>query len=198
MNRVVYSAMPIYKIQRAKDGDILRKIEIEKMMDGAPSGRSMTKPLIAFLWIFGKRVSEVITLKRKHIFIEEGRLNVRFFILKQGSKGKGERSRTFMSLDHPFVPTILDHIEEFEPDEYIFPGNQKGHISRQHAWNLLKEVDEGICPHWFRHSLATRMAEKGATEDELMDWFDWMSSSTAHDYVERSGNISERFAERDW
>lgn len=192
------SRLPEYKIQRAKDGDILRKMEIENLIEKAPRDRVMTKPLMAFLWTFGKRITEVITLKRKHIFVEDGKLNVRFFVLKQGGKGSGARHRSFMTLNHPFVPIIVEYIQRFEPNDYIFPGDQNGHISRQHAWNLLKEVDEDICPHWFRHSLATRMAEKGATEDELMDWFDWMSSETAHDYVERSGTLSKKFAERDW
>jgi len=190
--------MPEYKISRAKEGEILTADEVQQLIKNIPKKRKLTKPLISFLWIFGKRISEIIKLKKKHIFIEEGRVNVRFFVLKQGGEGRGDRHRSMISKDHPLAQNIIEHIEKFGPNDYIFPGNQEGHISRQHADNLLKEVDENICAHWFRHSVATRMAEKGATEDELMDWFDWMSAETAHSYVERAGRLSERFADREW
>jgi len=50
--------------------------------------------------------------------------------------------------------------------------------------------------HLFRESLATKMAEHGATEEELMHWFDWDRVDTAHEYVKRGTKLTEKWAER--
>jgi hypothetical protein len=42
------------------------------------------------------------------------------------------------------------------------------------------------------------MAEKGATEEDLMHWFDWDRVDTAHEYVKRGTKLTEKYSERTW
>jgi hypothetical protein len=42
------------------------------------------------------------------------------------------------------------------------------------------------------------MAEMGATEEELMHWFDWSDPRVAHEYVKRGTKLIEKWADRTW
>lgn len=61
---------------------------------------------------------------------------------------------------------------------------------------FLKKVYPFVWWHLFRESLATQMAEKGATEEELMHWFDWDRVDIAHEYVKRGSKLTEKWSER--
>jgi len=45
-------------------------------------------------------------------------------------------------------------------------------MSREQAYKIFKAINPKCWLHLFRHSVATEMAERGATEEELMSWFD--------------------------
>jgi len=42
------------------------------------------------------------------------------------------------------------------------------------------------------------MAEREATEEELMNWFDWERPDTAHSYVKGGIKLTEKWSERTW
>jgi len=42
------------------------------------------------------------------------------------------------------------------------------------------------------------MAEEGATEEELMHWFDWETPNSPHKYVKRGTRLTEKWSERVW
>ena len=52
------------------------------------------KCLIALLWLFGKRISEVLRLKRKDLWFDEHFLYVRFSILKKKGEYKAVKKIT--------------------------------------------------------------------------------------------------------
>ena len=52
--------------------------------------------------------------------------------------------------------------------------------------------------HLFWTSVAAEMAERGATEEELMAWFDWDRYDTAHGYVKGGPKLTEKWAKRTW
>lgn len=129
---------------------------------------------------------------------------------------------------HPYVKYITDWVKDLSSDSYLFSGNSQkktrkvrrkwfnsktgeevkkvyvyedlteGHMSRVRAWKIIKSLNDKAWIHLFRRSLATQMAELGATEDELMSWFDWDSPLTAHKYVKRGTKLTEKWSRRMW
>lgn len=82
--------------------------------------------------------------------------------------------------------------------EYVYVDEEGGHMSREVAWKIVKSLNPDAWVHLFRRSLATQMAERGATVSELMAWFDRESAQTAMNYVARSGRLTEKWTERTW
>jgi len=214
--------MPKILVERK---DILRKPEIDEMLSKADD---RLKCIIALLWIFGKRINEILRLKKEDIWTDQNFLYVRFQVSKKRSWKKTPIPETYVKkirLEHPYVPYILNWISHVKSG-FIFPGrsqarkvrvrtkykNRKGdevigeyeyireggHLTRQRVYQLLKEINPNAWLHLFRESLATYMAERGATEEELMHWFDWSDIRTAHKYVKRGTRLIEKWAEREW
>lgn len=185
----------------------------------------MTECLIALLWIFGRRIMEILMLKRKHVRIEGDSLVVQFRTLKRRKADPKELYEKAITLSHPYVPYILEYIETIKnPDAYLFPGHSKprkfvskaklpktgelktysyvrteeGFMSPQKAWKILKFLNPESYCHLFRHTLATMIARKGYNEDQLMAWFDWSTSQVAHGYVAKGKKMVEDLSTRTW
>lgn len=180
--------------------------------------------LISLLWLFGKRITETLRLKRRDIWTDEKYLYVRFFVLKKKSRKAlplPVRKTKRITLDNPYVKYVLQYIETItNKDEWLFPGrtrtrkikvhnkeynkdyfyeqNDVGRMSAEHTWRILKGLSKAVWLHLFRSSLATTMAELGATEDELMNWFDWDRPETAHGYVKGGPRLTEKWSKRKW
>jgi site-specific recombinase XerD len=176
--------------------DIVRTPEGKLLMIKARDPR--VKYLLAMLIGYGKRVSEVLALDRSDLHVsEDGFIVVRFKILKSRPKSGIMKIRTKrLSLDHWCARPIIQYVQYIE-DGYLLPSYGKtGHITRQMARHWLKALDKDVWPHLFRHSLATMMAENGATAFELKAYFDWDDIRTAQRYVLETEALSEKWAER--
>jgi len=210
--------MPKIKVKR---DDILRKPEIDTMLKKAESvyNGQRLQCVIALAWLFGKRINEICRLKRKDIWWDNQFLYVRFHVSKKRERKEQPVPKPFLKrirLDHPYVHYILDYVKKFEKG-YIFPGYgggyvkqvkdkkygktyeyvvEGGHITPERLRQQLKQVNPKAWWHLFRESLATYMAENGATEEELMHWFDWDRFETAHKYVKRGVKLTEKWSER--
>jgi len=250
--------MPIVKVKRE---DILREDEFREMLSkledkdtiigeyettlhGEPVVQKFhikckqTQCLLCLLWIFGKRIQEILLLRRKDLYVEDGFLFVDFIVLKKKKrKSVRERYTKRITLEHPYTHYITDHMSSInDPNAYIFPGgsrprkfvskvnvyeystdekgnvrrklkdtkiyqyerSERGFMSSQLAWKIIKFLNPNVYPHLFRHSLATRMAKHSFTEDQLMSWFDWDSPKIAHEYVERGPRLTEQASRRTW
>jgi len=173
---------------------IMRKPELDYMMGKADP---TMKALMAMLWLFGKRISEVINVRREDVWIEGDKLYVAFWVLKKKSRkdpGDVEQFVKSMSVRHPYMKPLVDYINSLptERNTLLFP------FDRHKAYRMLKKINPRAFLHLFRTSLATRMAELGATEYELMHWFDWDRSSTAGRYVKRTAKLAERWTRREF
>jgi integrase len=214
--------MPIIKTKRE---DILRNFEIDRMLTKAdkgivkylpielqPNSMDMTirfnparvKCLIALLWLFGKRITEYLWLKRKDLWVERNYLYVRFTVQKKRKRGAQpikERYLKRITLENPYAEFVIQYIEGIaDPEAFLFPSDRSayGYTSRNHAYRILKGLDRDAWCHLFRESLATKMAEEGATEEELMHWFDWDNPQSAHKYVKKGTKLTEKWAKRTW
>jgi len=189
----------------------------------------MIKALVCILYLFGKRITEVLGLKRKDLWTKYGYLYVAFNILKKKSRTelampKRKVKRVSVKAQHIFVSPIIDYVKGLTDMEMpLFPGRsyphtriirvkdketgeikkeyryefkREGLMSRVHAYKVLKGLNIEAYPHWFRHSLATELAELGFTPHELKDWFDWSKYETAVHYVEGMPSMTERISKR--
>jgi len=199
--------MPQYKFRR---DDIVRTTELDSflnnltMVDWLGLDGIGWKALGALHWVFGKRVSEIVCLKGDEIYIDDGDLCVRFFVLKKRQKNTSPiatRNIKRISVQHKYVDPIVRHWSRYQGKHgFIFPSNntKTGHIHRQRVWDVFKKVNPKISSHIFRHSLATLMAENGASILELKDWFDWEKIEQATNYVQRAGRISDKLSRREY
>lgn len=214
--------MPIIKTKRE---DVLRSIEVDRILEGAAKGLVHYRPirvepnsvdmilrfeparikcLVALLWLFGKRITENLRLKRKDFRVAHKYLYVHYYILKKKhrqAQAIPERKLKRITLENRYTRYILDYVESIrEPDAYIFASNRSttGYMSRNHAYRILKGLDPKCWLHLFRHSVATEMAERGATEEELMAWFDWDRYDTAHGYVKGGPKLTAKWSKRKW
>lgn len=210
---------------RTKRTDILRKPDIDSMMQKA---EPRLQCIIALAWLFGKRINEILRLRKQDVWVEGDYLFAKFQVSKKKTRFELAIPQPYLKkirVDHPYTKPIREWITQIT-NGYLFPtstlpsevtvktkyrdktGQEKigtyhyatdgGHLSRVRAWQLLKQVDANAWPHLFRESLATHMAENGASEEELMHWFDWDDIRTAHKYVKHGTKLTEKWSERKW
>lgn len=237
--------MPLIKTKR---DDIIREKELQRLLDECErdtvDGKkvvnygknlfqikfipTMIQCLIALMWLFGKRITETLRLKRKDIWVDEEWLYVRFRVLKKRSR-KSEPIPVLrlkkITLDNPYVPYVTRYINTITNDDaWLFPGRKRkrefdvpwtnpetnevivyhyvdedvGRMGKEHAWRIMKGLSKSVWNHLFRTSLATTMAEFEATEEHLMNWFDWDKYETAHGYVKAGPRLTEKWSKRKW
>lgn len=191
--------------------DIIRPIEAKVLlkMAGIQKGPILGpyfQAVLGFHIGYGKRVSEIIALRRAEVRIEEDFINTRFLILKRESESgilpyrwkKLIRSHYTCEYIEPWVESRPS------PGSYVFPAlrsrslDSPGHVSRQCIWSWMKDLDPNIWPHLFRHSLATQMGEEGATAYELKAYFDWASIRTSERYVRETPIIRDKWTRREF
>ncbi len=158
--------------------------------------------LMAMLYGYGKRITEVVTLRRAELQYTDKGIMARFHILKHRPKSgiipfKWKR----LAWDHWLTPYIKHYVEGLDHiylgRGYLFPGRgASGHLTRQGALWILKQYSEDIWPHLFRHSLAVQMAEAGAGIPDLVAYFDWKDDSTPLLYIRTYGEAMDILADR--
>jgi len=80
---------------------------------------------------------------------------------------------------------------------YEYEIKETGIMSRQRAYKIIKALNPDIYPHWFRHSLATQLAEEGIDPWQLMSWFDWDRFATAKRYISGTGAMTRDISNRE-
>lgn len=198
--------MPVYKYHRE---DIIRPSELDQILQKAGSLEKFGLPgvawqaLVSILWLYGKRVSEVVSLKTQAVRVNDEYLAILFNVLKKKGRKDPGVLRPFtkrVTMENIYTNFVITWWEINTGETFLFPRPQTkmGHIYRQYAHLALKEISPRISSHLFRHSLATQMAEQGATAYELVNWFDWDRTDTALEYVRRSGAMTKRLSDRTW
>jgi integrase len=215
------------KIKTVRD-DILRTHEImETIKRAKEAGPPWLPCALSLAIIFGKRVNEVMSLTKEQIIFDEHFLIVRFRVGKK-REGQQPIPTFFIKRKtrlNPLIPYIREYTDNIASG-YLFPSSRHtqtwkqkrviklkngeskeleytytrpgGYISPDLARYYLKIVAPSWWWHLCRESLATTMAEEGATEEELMHWFDWETPNSPHKYVKRGSKLTEKWSERIW
>jgi len=176
--------------------DIIRPDELKIYLKMA-SHKPKHQYLMAWLYAFGKRVSEIVPLDRDDVAFNDEYVYARFTILKTRPRSGIRRIRE-KQLDrgHWLAPWLVRHIEDVS-EGYLFPSwGKTGHLTRWGANYILQKYAVNSWCHLFRHSLAVMMAENGANILDLMAWFDWEKEQTAIHYVRTYGQAMELLAKK--
>jgi integrase len=154
------------------------------------------KALIAFLYLYGCRITEALNLRKRNLTMENGYIIAEIGVLKRRDKQKGPYENMphliHISIKAPFVEKVLIPYlyTKTESDMKLFP------YSRQLVWFRLKELNQLVCPHVFRHDRLMKLALKGATEAALMDWAGWSDSRPASTYIRATGRLAAQMADK--
>ena len=146
---------------------ILTSKEIELLLDQPKDvdlKGTRDKAMLEFAYATGMRVTEIISLDRDDVNLEEGDVVCRF-----GSK---QRNIPLGSLS---LKALKEYIEESRPylirDENVkalFVNINGKRLTRQGFWKIVKyykeqaHITKDITPHVLRHSFATHLLQNGA------------------------------------
>ena len=127
--------------------------QAERFVKETPNLRD--KIIILLMWRCGLRVSEVVTLKKKWIYFDEGIIAV---------YGKGKKFRR-VPVEKKTLELLKKYTEEIRGDDRIF------HITRFGVFKMVRKLgkrvgiervgEKGVHPHHFRHSFAIVMVKNG-------------------------------------
>lgn len=141
------------------------------------------RALLALLRYGGLRISECITLRRSDVTFPHGQLQVSI----SESKTTPRDPLAWRATKH-----LRDYLARSAPNKWLFP-TRHGHISKRtvEGWFMAWSEQLGfhVTPHDLRRLCATEMAEKFGVRP-LMDYFGWVSITTAEVYVNKARGSS--------
>lgn len=152
--------MPQHKIKRQEEISTTDWYEILEIASKLNYANAHTVPpfqlwlvgVLAIIWLTGKRINEVLKLKRKHIIFtpqnNPKEIRIKFFVGKKKSRGSPiemmpyQKART---IKHKAVPYIQAYLAEFDKkikdeENYLFPANTE---PRERKVNTTFENGQG-------------------------------------------------------
>lgn len=171
--------------------EVLSVDEIDRMIEAidlySPTGRR-NRAIIETLYGSGLRVTELCTLERRRVFLDEGYVIV---------AGKGSKERMV-----PMSPQAVEQIDLYleeraqrgdttKPGEedYLFFNIRGAHLTRVMVFYIVRQLAEAagikktISPHTLRHSFATHLLEGGANLRAIQAMLGHESISTTEIYL---------------
>lgn len=174
----------------AKKKTIFEKEDVEEMVYNGlqlyPNNQFkglQAAALICLLYKTGARISEILALKREDLRLTETDLWVKIKNLKRKKSMETELPLPLYDSDEKnfFNHIIIRHAKQFGKGEKLFS------FSRMTAWRIIVGILSDIYPHLFRHSKATKLANKGGNEAQMRKWFGWAKNSPMPSvYIDRS------------
>lgn len=170
--------MPNYT--KAKPEKPISQEEIKRLIDSTDNHE--IRSLIIYLWIYGVRVSEALSVTVEDFWVQDNMLYVKSHTLKNPNI---DYRVLPAPLDTPFINILRGYLSLVKTGK-VWPR------SRQYAWQKLHDIDPEYCPHRFRHNRLQRLAdgpdkddEKGASAFEIRDFAGHSSTKPAESYVRR-------------
>lgn len=183
------------KLKRALP-DTLSFEEIESIIaqiDLSKNEGTRNKAMLETLYSCGLRVSELVGLKRSHLYLDIGFIRV---------IGKGDKERLI-----PIGSEAVKHIQLYTQDvrvhltatkgaeDILFLNRRGAMLSRVMVFYIIKDlatkagVQKSISPHTFRHSFATHLVEGGADLRAVQEMLGHESITTTEIYTHLDRNF---------
>lgn len=166
---------------------IIAQIDLSK-----PEG-TRNKAMLETLYSCGLRVSELINVRRSHLYLDIGFIRV---------IGKGDKERLIpigsSAIKHLqiYLQQIRPHLPEKKGNEdIVFINRRGGQLSRVMVFYIIKElaakadIKKVISPHTFRHSFATHLVEGGADLRAVQEMLGHESITTTEIYTHLDRNF---------
>lgn len=166
---------------------IIAQIDISKI-EGVRN-----KAMVETLYSCGLRVSEIISLRRSHLYLDIGFVRV---------IGKGDKERLI-----PIGTDAIKHIQIYLNEIRVHLAEKKGHedilflnrrgaaLSRVMIFYIIKDlamkanIRKTISPHTLRHSFATHLVEGGADLRAVQEMLGHESITTTEIYTHLDRNF---------
>lgn len=166
---------------------IISKIDLSK-----PEG-IRNKAMLEALYSCGLRVSEIISLRRSHLYLDIGFVRV---------IGKGDKER-LIPIGGEAIKHILIYINEIRSkitekkghEDILFLNRRGTSLSRIMVFYIIKDlaikadIRKNISPHTFRHSFATHLVEGGADLRAVQEMLGHESITTTEIYTHLDRNF---------
>lgn len=176
--------------------DTLTFEEIEQLIAqidlSKPEG-TRNKAMLETLYSCGLRVSELVNIKRSHLYLEIGFIRV---------IGKGDKER-LIPIGASAIKYLLIYLQEIRSkmdnqkgnEDIVFLNRRGGKLSRVMVFYIIKdlaikaEIRKTISPHTFRHSFATHLVEGGADLRAVQEMLGHESITTTEIYTHLDRNF---------
>ena len=166
-----------------------------ELSDEVPWINLRNKALVALLYASGLRISEALSLTKKHLHNSE-------FIIIKGKGGK-ERLVPWIESIRLLLLEYVKHIPfSLNDDEPIFRGHRGKVLQRaifnQYLINIRRSLGlpEHLSAHAYRHSFATHLLENGADLRSIQDLLGHQALSTTQRYTKISTKHLESVYEK--
>lgn len=136
--------------------------QIKRVLDNTHIERD--RMLILFGWRSGRRISEILNVKKRDINFDRG--VIKFRILKKRSSKEYYKLK---AIDSKMMGELYIYTSALDDDDYIFKG-YNAMLSRRQAYNIVRKACEGVNifnvgtkpphPHHLRHSFAVNFLRK--------------------------------------
>lgn len=188
------STSPVDLIESPRLGmylpDTLSYPEIERIIaavDLSKTSGERDKAMLETLYSCGLRVSELITLRLSHLYVDDGFIRV---------IGKGNKER-LVPIGNSALRAIAIYVGEVRVhqdvqaghEDFIFLNLRGKRLTRMSAFNIVKEnavragIRKTVSPHTFRHSFASHLVEAGADLRTVQEMLGHESITTTEVYT---------------
>lgn len=151
------------------------------------------KALLETLYSCGLRVSEVVNLRRSHLYLDIGFIRV----IGKGDKERlipiGDAASKYLQI---YLNEIRIHLQEQKScEDIVFLNRRGGKLSRVMVFYIIKDlaqkanIKKSISPHTFRHSFATHLVEGGADLRAVQEMLGHESITTTEIYTHLDRNF---------
>lgn len=148
---------------------LISEAQVEALLE-APDAMSLAglrdRAMLELLYATGLRVTELVSLRPYQLDLKRG-------VVRVVGKGNKERlvpmgEQAVVSVQRYINALIAEKGVRHESDDYLFPGRNQGHLTRQAFWHALRRHAKAIgmedlpSPHTLRHAFATHLLNHGA------------------------------------
>jgi integrase/recombinase XerD len=165
---------------------------IAKIDQSKPEG-VRNKSMMETLYSCGLRVSELINLRRSHLYLDIGFVRV---------IGKGDKER-LIPIGSDAIKHLQLYLQEIRTkqvekkgnEDIVFLNRRGSKLSRIMVFYIIKdlaikaEIKKTISPHTFRHSFATHLVEGGADLRAVQEMLGHESITTTEIYTHLDRNF---------